>query len=127
MLREYDNKIDNLIGTAMKSLNSLIDVNTVIGKPITTADGTVIIPVSKVTMGFITGGGEYGEIKVLKKDKNYPFGGGNGAVLSMKPYGFLIDNGKGFKLVHASNEPLEKIIDSAQDLINRISKDDEKI
>jgi sporulation protein YtfJ len=127
MLKERDTKIDNLIGTAMKSLNNLIDVNTVIGKPINTADGTVIIPVSKVTMGFVTGGGEYGEIKVLKKDKNYPFGGGSGAVLSMKPYGFLIDNGKGFKLVSANNEPLEKIIDSAQELLSRMTKNDEEI
>jgi sporulation protein YtfJ len=126
MIRTNDSKVDSLIGSAMKSLNNLIDVNTVIGKPINTADGTIIIPISKVTMGFVTGGGEYGEIKVLKKDKDMPFGGGSGAVLSMKPYGFLIDNGNGFKLVSASNEPLDKLMDSAQNLINRMSKTDEE-
>jgi len=126
MIRTSESKIDNLIGTTMKSLNSLIDVNTVIGKPISTSDGTVIIPVSKVTMGFVTGGGEYGEIKVLKKNKEMPFGGGNGAILSMKPYGFLIDNGSGFKLVSASNDPLDKLMDTAQNLLSRINKENEE-
>lgn len=127
MIREKEAKLDNVIETAMASLNNLVDVNTVVGKPITTLDGSTIIPVSKVTMGFITGGGEYGEVKVLKKSKDYPFGGGSGAVMSMKPYGFLIDNGSGFKMVSAANEPLDKIIDSAQDIINKISgKDNEK-
>lgn len=122
-MQRENNKIDKLIAGAMKSLNGLIDVNTVIGKPIKTDDGTTIIPVSKVTMGFVTGGGEYGDIKILKKDKTYPFGGGSGAVLSLKPYGFLIDCGGGYKLVRASGEPLDKLIDTASDFLQRINNE----
>lgn len=66
--KEYrENKINRVIDTAMKNLSTLVDVNTVIGKPMKTEDGSLIIPVSKVTLGFMTGGGEYGEVKVMKR------------------------------------------------------------
>ena len=61
-----NNKIRDLMTTAMKDLNSLIDVNTVVGKPVKVDHTTSIIPITKVTMGFMTGGGEYGEIKAIK-------------------------------------------------------------
>ena len=57
-----ENKIKDLMETAMKDINTIIDVNTVIGKPFSINDGTTVIPVTKVTLGFMTGGGEYGEI-----------------------------------------------------------------
>ncbi len=107
-----------MVDTAMKNLNSLIDVNSVVGKPITTMDGTVIIPVSKVTMGFMTGGGEYGDVKCLKYDEQYPFAGGSGAVLSLKPAGFLIDRGNGLKLVTVSDDPYDKLFDTAAEFIS---------
>ena len=79
--KEYrENKINRVIDTAMKNLSTLVDVNTVIGKPMKTEDGSLIIPVSKVTLGFMTGGGEYGEVKVMKKDRAIPFAGGSGAI-----------------------------------------------
>ena len=61
-----DNKIRELTTAAMKDLGSMIDVNTVVGKPFTMPDGSTVIPVTKVTMGFMTGGGEYGEVKTIK-------------------------------------------------------------
>ena len=116
--KEYrENKINRVIDTAMKNLSTLVDVNTVIGKPMKTEDGSLIIPVSKVTLGFMTGGGEYGEVKVMKKDRAIPFAGGSGAIVSMKPTGFLDNDGKGYRVIAAANEPYEKILDVASDLL----------
>ena len=116
--KEYrENKINRVIDTAMKNLSTLVDVNTVIGKPMKTEDGSLIIPVSKVTLGFMTGGGEYGEFKVMKKDRAIPFAGGSGAIVSMKPTGFLVNDGKGYRVIAAANEPYEKILDVASDLL----------
>ena len=116
--KEYrENKINRVIDTAMKNLSTLVDVNTVIGKPMKTEDGSLIIPVSKVTLGFMTGGGEYGEVKVMKKDRAIPFAGGSGAIVSMKPTGFLVNDGKGYRVLAAANEPYEKILDVASDLL----------
>ena len=116
--KEYrENKINRVIDTAMKNLSTLVDVNTVIGKPMKTEDGSLIIPVSKVTLGFITGGGEYGEVKVMTKDRARPFAGGSGAIVAMKPTGFLVNDGKGYRVIAAANEPYEKILDVASDLL----------
>lgn len=116
--KEYrENKINRVIDTAMKNLSTLVDVNTVIGKPMKTEDGSLIIPVSKVTLGIMTGGGEYGEVKVMKKDRAIPFAGGSGAIVSMKPTGFLVNDGKGYRVIAAANEPYEKILDVASDLL----------
>ena len=116
--KEYrENKINRVIDTAMKNLSTLVDVNTVIGKPMKTEDGSLIIPVSKVTLGFMTGGGEYGDVKVMKKDRAIPFAGGSGAIVSMKPTGFLVNDGKGYRVIAAANEPYEKILDVASDLL----------
>ena len=62
-----DNKIKEMMSAAMKDLNSMVDVNTIIGKPFKTSDGKTVTPVSKITFGFITGGGEYGEVKAIKE------------------------------------------------------------
>ena len=83
--------LENLMRSTMENLRSMIDVNTVIGDIIETSDGTSIIPVSKVTFGFGSGGTEFGEhVAVRNGDENYPFGGGSGAGVSVKPIAFLI-------------------------------------
>ena len=104
-------KINDLIGFSMERLDSLTDVNAVVGKPITTTSGLQIIPFSKVTFGNLSGGGEYGNVKVLKETDNVPFAGGSGAVVSMKPMGFLIDDGKTCRLLKITEEPLDNLIE----------------
>ena len=118
------NKIRELMTSTMKDLNGLIDVNTVVGNPFKSEDGTVVIPVSKVTMGFMTGGGEYGEIKPIKSDKSLPFAGGSGAIISLKPSGFLIDKGKGIELVNVADDPLSKMIDVIDKFIKSFKNED---
>lgn len=120
MQEKTENKLNYVIDTVMKDLGMLIDVNTVVGKPLKTDDGSFVIPISKVTMGFMTGGGEYGEVKILKKDKALPFAGGSGAIVSMKPIGFLVNDGNGYKILSANHEPYEKILDAATDLLSTV-------
>ena len=119
-----DNKIKDLMTSAMKDLNSLIEVNTVVGKPLKVDSLTTVIPISKVTMGFMTGGGEYGEIKQIKKDKDAPFAGGSGAIVSLKPSGFLIDQGCGVQFVNADTDPLSKLVDCIDGLIKSLKNED---
>ena len=126
MLKETrENKIKELMSAALKDINTMIDVNTVIGKPFTTNDGTTIIPVTKVTMGFMTGGGEYGEIKKINSIPNMPFAGGSSAVVSLKPTGFLVEKGKGVKLISVPTDAFSRAFETAEEFI-KSCKNEEK-
>ena len=115
------NRINNVIETTLKNLSNVIDVDTVVGKPITAVDGTIIIPVSKITVGVLVGGGEYGKISIFKKGEDLPFSAGNGAIVSVKPCGFLINDGASYKMVSVSNSPYEKLIDKTTEFIEKLN------
>ncbi|HHY09928.1 MAG TPA: hypothetical protein GX528_05095, partial [Firmicutes bacterium] len=66
--------------TAMESLKTMVDVNTILGDPVETPDGQVILPVSRVSFGFAAGGGEYAG---SAKEEKHPFGGGSGAGIAL--------------------------------------------
>ena len=100
-----------------RQITGLVDVNTVIGAPIFTASGAQVIPFTKVTMGFLTGGSEYGEVKAVKEDETFPFGGGAGTVINRKPTGFLVDDGKHCRLIRVTDDPVDGLIEKAGDLI----------
>lgn len=114
-------KIDGILEKTAEQLSSIVDVNAVIGKPITTVSGAQIIPFTKITMGYLTGGGEYGDVKALKDDESYPFAGGAGTVVNLKPTGFLIDDGCECRIVKLSEEPLEGLIEKASELITHLT------
>lgn len=118
---EQENKIENMIATAIKNINSVLDVNTVIGKPILTEKGS-LIPVSKITFGLITGGGEYGEIKLFQANKTLPFAGGNGAVVSVKPMGFLVNNDDKYSFIQITENPLDKLITTADEFLEKATE-----
>ena len=117
---EKKEKINSLVHDSLGSLDVLTDTNCVIGKPIFTASGCQIIPFSKVTMGNLSGGGEYGDIKIVRETDAFPFAGGAGAVVSMKPLGFLIDDGKNCKIMRLTEEPLDNLIERAGDIMRDI-------
>lgn len=119
-MAEKNQKINNLIDSSLERLDSLTDVNTVIGKPIITASGYQIIPFSKVTLGNLSGGGEYGDVKVLKQTDAFPFAGGSGAVVSMKPMGFLIDDGKSCRILRITEEPLDNLIERVGEIMRDV-------
>ena len=104
----------------MEKLENIADVNTIIGKPIITASGFQIIPFSKVTLGNLSGGGEYGDVKVVKETDAFPFAGGSGAVISMKPMGFLVDDGKSCHIMRITDEPLDNLIERAGEIFRDV-------
>ena len=119
-MSDKNQKITHLIDASLERLEALTDGNTVIGKPIITASGCQIIPFSKVTLGNLTGGGEYGEVKVIKETDSFPFAGGSGAVVSMKPMGFLIDDGNNCRILRITEEPLDNLIERAGEIMRDV-------
>jgi len=73
--------IESLMGTSMESIREMVDVNTVVGDPVQTQDGSTVIPISKVSFGFVAGGGEYA--MGPQKQEESPFAGGAGAGVSV--------------------------------------------
>ena len=110
-MRNENNRLNDIIETAMKNLNALIDVDTIVGKPIHTDSNDYIIPVSSVTFGILNGGGEYGKLNIFQKGHDLPYSAGNGAIVSIKPCAFLIKNNEGtFSILSVSSNSYEKII-----------------
>lgn len=119
-MSDKNQKINHLISASLDKLDTLADVNTVIGKPIITASGYQVIPFSKVTLGNLTGGGEYGDVKVIRETDSFPFAGGSGAVISMKPMGFLVDDGKSCRIMRITDEPIDNLIERAGEIVHDI-------
>lgn len=119
-MAEKNQRLNNLMDASISKLDELADVNTVIGKPITTASGVQVIPFSKVTLGNLSGGGEYGDVKVVKETDSFPFAGGSGAVVSMKPMGFLIDDGQTCRILRITDEPIDNLIERAGEILRDI-------
>ena len=104
-----EHPINNLMSTVMENIKGMVDVNTIIGDPVETSNGTIIIPVSKVGFGFAAGGSDLPGGKVDKQ----AFGGGSGAGVSISPIGFLVVSSDQIKLIpiSANNTPVDKLID----------------
>lgn len=114
--------IENLMMTAMTSLESMVDVNTIVGDTVTSPDGTIIIPVSKVCFGFAAGGSEFNSNKLNKfsENGNLPFGGGSGAGVNISPMAFLVVKDGNTKLLTMNGvSPVEKLVDLVPDVINK--------
>lgn len=90
-----ESKLNKIIDTSLGNIKQIIDVNTVVGEPISTAGGTVIIPVSKVSLGYASGGVDYyGKNKPATGDAA-SFGGGGGTGVTLNPVGFLVTKADG--------------------------------
>lgn len=114
--------IEDLMMTAMTSLESMIDVNTIIGDMVSSSDGTSIIPVSKVCFGFAAGGSEFKSNTLAKVSENqkFPFGGGSGAGVNISPIGFLVIKEGNVRLITVDTTgPLDKLVDLVPDVINK--------
>jgi sporulation protein YtfJ len=124
VLQQGNNKIASIIESTFKNLNEIIDVNTVVGKPIKTDDGEYVVPISKVTIGVLMGGGEYGKVSIFKKGEDLPYSAGNGAIISIKPCGFLLKENEHYKIISVCDKPMEKLFEKATDFISEFGKID---
>lgn len=117
--------IEGLMTTAMQSIKEMVDVNTIVGDAVQSPDGTVIIPISKVSFGFAAGGGEYSEpIKALENCTKFPFAGGSGAGVSINPVAFMVVGQNQVKLlpVNMCQSSLDKVIDLVPGLIEKANE-----
>ena len=118
-----EHPISTIMGTSMKNIKEMIDVNTIVGDAIRTDNGGVIIPVSKVSFGFATGGGEYGAAALQDgkpNDKQFPFAGGSGAGVSITPMAFMVMQGEDFRLVPATpNTSVDRILEMVPGLMKK--------
>lgn len=124
MPQENENlKFSKVIESSIKKLKELIDIEIIVGNQIVFSDGSIVIPISKVSFFSLSGGGEYGKVNIFKKNEDLPYSAGNGAIVSVKPYGFLIKNKSGrINYVSAEQTSYEKIINRASDFIKEINE-----
>lgn len=124
-----EHPIEGIMITAMNSIQDMIDVNTIIGEPIETSNNVVIIPISKVCVGFAVGGSEFkGETidEYTKREKEeeiqyrLPFGGGSGAAVNINPMAFLVIQSNSVKLLPINHSSaMDKLLDYMPDLVEK--------
>ncbi|UOO36900.1 GerW family sporulation protein [Oscillospiraceae bacterium CM] len=116
--------IGDLMETTMQKIREMVDVNTIVGSPILTADGITLIPISKVSFGFASGGSDF-QTKHQRENQNNSFGGGSGAGVSIVPVAFLIVKGTSIRLMNIS-EPaattVDRIIELVPEVIDKVSE-----
>lgn len=111
--------IENLMDTTITKIREMVDVNTIVGSPIITPDNITIIPISRVSYAFASGGSDFNS-----KDKP-AFGGGNGAGVKLEPIGFLVVKDGSVRMINITppaNNTLDRVIEKAPELMDAIEE-----
>lgn len=117
---ENSHPIENLMKSTMENIKEMVDVNTIVGDPVESKDGTIIIPLSKVSFGFASGGSEFNG-KVNNGNLKYPFGGGSGAGVSVKPVAFLVIKQDTVRVLSVDQDnTYDRIVDSIPQIIDML-------
>lgn len=116
-----DHPIGELMQTAMSSIKDMVDVNTVIGKPVQAGAGSTVIPISRVSFGYVTAGGDLAAQEAsADSEADFPFAGGSGAGVSVQPVGFLVVNGDSVRMLPAT---CQTVADRMVELIPTVMED----
>nr|WP_326125358.1 GerW family sporulation protein [uncultured Oscillibacter sp.] len=116
---EKKTPLSDLMRSAMEKVREMADTNAIVGQPITTPDGVTLIPISKVSMGFGCGGGDYG------KAQPKSFGGGSGAGVNIAPVAFLVIKDGITRVLPVAVPPVstvERVVDMVPDVLDRVEK-----
>lgn len=115
-----EHPVENLMKSTMENLRDMIDVNTVVGDAVETKDGSYIVPISKVTFGFASGGSEFATTtKQQNDDSKLPFGGGSGAGVTVKPVAFLVVKEDSVRLLPVDQDnTYDRIVDSVPQVLD---------
>lgn len=117
--------VESIIETTMARLKTIVDVNTIVGEPIPAGDG-VVVPVSKVSFGFFSGGGEYapaGKVAgaALAEQKSFPFLGTAVAGVSLTPKAFLVTTEEGVTVVPANyDSTLDRLVGQLPKVVREV-------
>ena len=117
-MSENNHPINEVLQTTMSKVKEMVDANTVVGQPITTQDGVTLIPVSRLSFGFATGGSDFG--KVQPKG----FGGGSGAGVNVIPMAFLIVKDGNVRMLPVAPPPgdtISRVVDLVPDMFDRVT------
>jgi len=120
-----EHPLQNLMKTAMENIKGMVDVNTIVGDPVETQDGSVIIPISRVSFGFAAGGSEFESIEEENKNNgngSLPFGGGSGGGVTVSPVACLVvsNNGQVRMLPVDHHAMLDRLIDLVPQLVSQV-------
>lgn len=117
-----DHPIQGLMKTTMENLKQMVDVNTIIGDPVETPDGSVILPISKVGFGFAAGGSEFEYANDNHASISHPFGGGSGGGVSITPVAFLVVGKQGIRSIPLENSThlYDRILDSVPQFVDKL-------
>lgn len=120
-------EVDTILKNTMERVKSLVDVSSIVGKPIILTDGNSVIPIAKISVGLLTGSGEMVENKLFK-GKSYPLAGGVGTGYSINPIGFLMTQTNGeIKYISVNEKDSYKfLMDTFINLVKNISTNKEK-
>ena len=119
---EKQHPIGDLMTTTMQKLREIADVNTIVGKPIVAGEIT-IIPISKLTVGFASGGSDFTSKNQKPEDDN-SFGGGSGAGMNLSPVAFLIVKGDSVRLMPVAPPPVtavDRVVEMVPDVIDKVT------
>lgn len=120
--------IEGLMNTTLENIRDMIDVNTIVGDAIAAADGSTVIPVSRVSFGFVAGGGEYPcKAKPTGMDAaggaGLPFAGGTGAGVTVQPLGFLVIGQESVRMLPAQcDQPIDRLIELIPQVVGDVKK-----
>lgn len=116
---EKKTPLNDLMRSTMEKIHEMVDTNTIVGQPITTPDGVTLIPISKVSFGFGSGGADYG--KVQPKD----FGGAAGAGVKIDPVAFLVireGTARVLPVAVPASTTLDRVVEMVPDLVEKVEK-----
>ena len=114
-------KLPNMLETTIQKIRDMVDANTVVGQPITTADGTTILPVSRISIGLGGGGSDFASSKA--QNGQMPFGGGVGAGVKVTPVCFLVvkeGNVRILTIAEPANSTADRIVEMVPETLDRI-------
>lgn len=116
-----DHPIEGMMNTTLEKIKQMVDINSIVGDPITSPDGTIIIPISKISYGFASGGSDFPS--KAQTDKNF-FGGGTGAGVSINPVAFITISNGNVKMLQIDpyNSSADRIIGMFPDVVDKISE-----
>lgn len=120
---DNSNQINELLTSVIDKIKGMADVNAAIGLPFETKDGTLIFPLTKMSIGFVAGGGEYGsDSKNFKNSKKYPLAGGSGGGVSIEPLALLQIKDNETKLIYIDEKSLsQKLLDTTANIVSNIT------
>lgn len=122
-MSEKNHPINDLMSTTMQKIREMVDVNTIVGQPITTPDGVTLIPVSKLSFGFASGGSDYVS-KNKKPGEANTFGGGSGAGVNISPVAFLIVKGDSVRVLPvdpSGTSTLDRLVDTVPEVVDKVT------